>query len=119
MTDDTGDFVEQRKFLRLNSHEVGHPTCMVPLESGREIELQLTDISAGGFGATIPEYLARHFHKGCEFPHCRVSLEGAQDVSVRVTHFWMLHGKSGEASMRAGFEFTSPVDWVDSGLQDG
>lgn len=119
MTDDPAGFVEQRKFLRLNAHEVGQPTCVLPLESGREIELQLTDISPGGFGATIPEYLARHFHKGCEFLHCRVSLHGAEDVSVRVVDFWMLHGKGGEATMRAGFEFTSPIDWDSTDYQAG
>lgn len=108
--------VEHRKFLRLNAHVVGEPTCRVPLEADKTIELQLTDISPGGFGATIPEYLGKHFHKEREFSHCQINLTGLQDVSARVADIWRLKAKTGEVSLRVGFEFTSPIDWQATGL---
>jgi len=89
---------------------------MIPLESDKTVELHLTDISPGGFGATIPEYLGKHFHKEREFLHCQINLTGMQNISARVADIWRLKAKTGETSLRVGFEFTSTINWVDTGL---
>jgi len=65
------DFVEHRKFLRLNASDVGRLTCTIHVSPEKTIELESTDISPGGFGATIPDYHVKSFHKGCEFAHCQ------------------------------------------------
>jgi hypothetical protein len=111
------NFSERRKFLRLNAQVVGQPTCHIPVESGKVAVLALTDICPGGFGATIPEYLGKHFLKASEFCHCQIDIQGLEDVSVRIVDVWRLRSKAGEVSTRAGFEFTSEIDWLRTGLQ--
>lgn len=108
--------VDHRKFLRLNAQIVGEPTCRIPLESDKTVELHLTDISPGGFGATIHEYLGKHFHKAREFSHCQINITGLQDISARVADIWRIKTKTGETSLRVGFEFTSTINWMDTGL---
>lgn len=116
MAEINNNHVEHRKFLRLNAQVVGEPTCKILLEPDKTVELNLTDISPGGFGATIHEYLGKHFQKEREFPHCQINITGLQDVSARVADIWRLRAKTGETSLRVGFEFTSPINWVDTGL---
>ena len=111
------NFVEQRKFLRLNASDIGRLSCAIHVDPEKTIELEPIDISPGGFGATIPDYLVNSFHKGCEFAHCQINLQGMTDISIRLAELWLLKKKDGESSMRAGFEFTSPVDWLSTGLE--
>lgn len=116
MPDADNNFVEHRKFLRLNAQMAGYPTCKMPLESDKTIELQLTDISPGGFGTALPEYLGKHFHKGREFSCCQISIAGMNEVSVRVVDILRLRTKTGETSLRACFEFTTGINWMDTAL---
>lgn|GEM_PF-7013555 len=111
------DFVEHRKFLRLNASDVGRLTCTIQVSPKKTIELESTDISPGGFGAIIPNHHANSFHKGCEFAHCQINLPGMTDISVRLVELWLLKKKDGESSMLAGFEFTSALDWLSTGLE--
>lgn len=110
---------DRRKHLRLNAKDVGQPTCCITLEPGRTIVLGLTDISPGGFGATIPDYLVRHFHKAREFSHCQINIPGLEDVAVRVVDLWHLRSHHGETTTRAGFAFTSTIDWTHTLLDTG
>lgn len=117
MSEASNDHIEHRKYLRLNAQVIGEPTCRILLEPDKTVELNLTDISPGGFGATIHEYLGKHFHKAREFSHCQISIAGLQDVSARVADIWRLKAKTGESSLRIGFEFTSAINWLDTGLE--
>jgi len=111
------DFVEQRKFLRLNASDIGRLTCTIHLSPGKTIQLASTDISPGGFGAIIPNPHLKSFHKGSEFAHCQINLPGMTDISVRLVELWQQKKEGGNSSMLAGFEFTSPLDWLSTGLE--
>lgn len=117
MPETNNNFVEHRKFLRLNARDIGRLTCTIHLGPEKTIELQSTDISPGGFGAIIPDVYMKSFHKGCEFAHCQINLPGMTDVSVRLVELWLQKKKDGESRMLAGFEFTSALDWLSTGLE--
>lgn len=110
-------FIEHRKFIRLLASDVGRLTCTIPLGLEQTIALESTDISPGGFGAIIPDGYLENFRQGSEFSHCQINLPGMVNLSVRLVELWQLKKNDGEPSTFAGFEFTSPLDWLSTGLE--
>lgn len=110
------ELTEQRRFSRLSADNIGKIHCIIPIGSDVSITLESTDICPGGFGAVIPLHCQKNIQRGREFAHCTLSLPGLDDVSVKVAELWMMRNKNGESSLRAGFEFTSTIDWSSTGL---
>lgn len=117
MAESNDNFVEHRRFVRLNANDIGRLTCTIPISKEQTIDIDSTDISPGGFGAIIPDAHLGHFYKGCEFSNCRINLPGMAGLTVRLVELWLLKKGDGESSTLAGFEFTSPLDWLSTGLE--
>lgn len=117
LSENNNNFSENRKFLRINASDIGRLVCTIHISPEKNINLESTDISPGGFGAIIPSYHVANFHKGSAFSHCQINLPGMTHVSIRLVDMWPLNKNESDLTMLAGFEFTSDLDWLSTGLE--
>lgn len=101
--------LQRRESFRLDIPSVKPLRCVIPAgdpKSGKQCEVSLMDISAGGMKLTYAEGEAE-LAQGQTYENCQIKLPDMDTISVTiiVRSLFLLPTKSGQAVKRAGCQF--------------
>lgn len=105
--------LQRREFFRLEPPVSKPIHCKLAVEDAmglqKTFELQLSDISGGGFCLISPTTLAEYFPRNAMFQQCRLEIpgDGVIQVNIRVRKTVEMSDRNGQHNLRIGCEFVN------------
>lgn len=98
--------LQRREYFRLTMPLTRRLTCQIPLQSGRNIEVDIVDLSGGGLSVVTPPDSAQ-FGPEMEFSGCRIELPevGSITATIKVLAIFEITLRNGTHVKRAGCQF--------------
>jgi len=111
--------IQHRGSFRAEAPVANPAICFVGLGDGRELALQVVDISAGGIGVMVPDASESALQRDACFGDCRLVHPdlGLADVALTLKQRWLLPMAGGGTSARVGFEMTPITPKDESAIQ--